>query len=319
MIMTEDTAAPSSPDTAPSPSPKRWPWVAALVILGTGLGAGSWVWINRDHFLPKTVITVERQVPATEPAATNPDLDQVKAELQRLQAQANDVKPQLDISGLEDRIAHLEKNGADAATVLRLVDRIDRLEASMRDLQSRRKADAALVLAVGLLKDAVDRGASYETELRGLKALASDDDDVKKLVADLKSRAAAGIPSRAVLAMRFQGLEAVIIRADALPPTEDGGVADWKRRAIERLLTLFTVRREDGDVEGNSTAAMVARAREALLRNDWAGAVQNVASLTGEAAKVAQPWLEDSKARLMADQEIADLAAQAVAAAGAKL
>ncbi len=314
--MTEDASAP--PSSSPAPSPKRWPWIVALIVLAAVAATALWLWTNRDQILPqslhsKPVIAVEQ--PASPPILAQPDLDQIKGQLQRLEQS----QLQVDVSGLEERIAHLEKSGADAASVLRLVDRIDRLEASLRELQTRRKADAALVLAVGLLKDAVDRGASFDAELRALKALAPEDEDVKKLVTDLKGRAAAGIPPRTVLTTRFQGLEAAIIRAEALPTAQDGIVDDWQRRALERLMTVFTVRREDGDVEGNSTAAIVARTREALARNDWTGAVRTAESLTGEGAKKAEPWLDDAKARLLADQEIADLAAQAVAAAGAKL
>ncbi len=226
---------------------------------------------------------------------------------------------QVDLSGIEERIARVEKNSADAATVLRLMDRIGQLETALRDLQNRRKADAALVLAVGLLKDAVDRGAPYDIELRALKALAPDDTDIKKVVTDLKSHAAAGIPSRSVLIARFNALEAVAVRADSLPAPGDGVADDWKRKALERLLTLFTLRREDGEIEGASSPAVVARAHAALERGDLADAVHQVDALTGEPAKVMQIWIEDARARLDADREIGDLAADAVAAAGAKL
>ena len=229
------------------------------------------------------------------------------------------ISVQVDLSGIEDRIGRLEKNGADAATVLRLVDRINQLETSLRDLQTRRKADAALVLALGLLKDAVDRGAPFDVELRAVKALAPDDSDIKKVVADLKPRAAAGIPARSVLIARLNALEAAIVRADSLPAVDESVVDDWKRKALERLLTLFTLRREDGEIDGVSAPAVVARAHTALNRGDLADAVHQIEGLTGEPAKAAQIWLEDARARLVADQEIADLAADAVAAAGAKL
>jgi len=317
--MTEDAPEPSSS----LPPRRRLPVVAIVVCAALAMAAGTawWAWINRDALLAKVIVPLDQPSPPTAapPLAVSSELDQIKARLQRLEAQAVEPKPQVDIAALEDRVARLEKNGADAASVLRLVDRIDRAEAALRDLQTRRKADAALVLAVGLLKDAVDRGGSFDTELRGLKALAPEDDDVKKTVADLKGSAAAGIPSRATLAARFRAIEAAVVRADALPSSGDGGVDAWKRRALERLMTLFTLRREDGDVEGNSTAAIVARAAEALSRNDWTGAVHHLEALTGESAKAAQSWLDDARARLTADRDIGDLAAQAVAAAGTKL
>ena len=249
-------------------------------------------------------------------ASVSADIERLKADLQTLQA----VKPPAaDVSGLEERVARLERNGADAASVLRLVDRIDRLETTVREMQDRRKADAALVLSIGLLKDAVDRGAPFDAELRALKALAPEDETVKKTVADLKPRAAAGIPAKSALTGRFLTLEAAIIRADSLPAESDGAVADWKRRALDRLLTVFTLRREDGELEGASVPAIVSRAHGALDRGDWGQAVHQWEALTGEPAKAAQIWLDAARARLTADREIADLAADAVAAAGAKL
>ena len=222
-------------------------------------------------------------------------------------------------SDLDDRLSRLEKSSADSATVLRLADRVEQLEQNLRELQSRRKGDAALVLSIGLLKNAVDQGAPFDTELRALKILAPDDADIAQTIADLKPRAASGIPARSALLERFAPLESAIIRADILPAPEADGGSTWQRRSLERVLTLFTLRREDGQVEGTSTAAIVARARNALDHNDWPDALHQLAALTGEAAKIAQPWLAEVQARLDADRDLNGLAANAVVAAGLRL
>ena len=305
--MTEQT--PSSP--LPSSAAKRLWLLVPLAVVIAGVLA---LWPQIEALLPQSnPIQVETAPKADSPVA---ELGQVKDELKKLQAEP---KTSLDHSSLEERLSKLEKSSADAASVLRLVDRIDRLETAIRDLQGRRKADAAMVLALGLLKEAVDRGAPFDTELRAVKALAPEDGDIKKVVADLKPRAAAGIPTRAVLIGRFTTLEGAVIRADSLPVSSDGALDDWRRRSLERVLTLFTLRREDGEIDGSSTPAIVARAHESLGRGDWADGVHQMEGLQGEAAKAAQIWLDDARARLLADRDIADLAADAVAAAGAKL
>lgn len=307
--MTEPTSS-----SSPSLPAKRLGLAVPLAVIAV-VAVGGWaLWPQIEPLLSQA-----QPVQAEAPQKISPlmtELEQIKGELEKLQAETKTVPDHFTV---EERLSKLEKSSADAASVLRLVDRVDRLEASIRDLQGRRKADAALVLALGLLKEAVDRGAPFDTELRALKALAPDDGDIKKVVADLKPRAAAGIPSRVVLIGRFAALEGAVIRADSLPARTDGLVDDWRRRSLERVLALFTLRREDGEIDGTSTPAIVARARDALDRGDWADGVHQLEGLNGEAAKAAQLWLDDARARLLADRDIADLAADAVAAAGAKL
>ena len=313
MTMTEQT-----PDSSPSPvaaKPKRWRrylLIAGLLVLTM---AALVLWPLIDDAMPKRdapfPVSAPVAVQTTVPVPALPPAVAVPAGVPAL------VAP--DVAALEERLSRLEKSSADAAAVLRLMDRLDRVEGAVRDVQNRRKGDAALVLSLALLKEAVDRGAPFDTELRAVKVLAPDDADIAKLVNTLKPRSAAGIPARTVLIGRFGAMEAAVIRADTLPSIAGDGLSDWQHRALERVLTVFTLRREDGEIDGGSTPAIMARARMALDHNDWADAVRQMETLHGEAAKAAQIWQSDAKARLEADQAIADVAADAVAAAGAKL
>lgn len=305
-----DAATPPTPPTFLGRLKRGLGWtVLILAVLAGVAGLVMWpeieAWVT-ERFIPQTPVA---QIDAPTPSAPAPAPAPVAGP-------AVTAPVPLD---MEERLARLEKGSADARAVLSLVERLDRLDQAVHDLQSHRKADAALVLAIALLKEAVDRGQPFDSELRALKVLAPDDADIAKVTAALKPRAAGGIPSRMVLLGRFDPLEATLIRADFLPAATGDGTGDWQRRALERVLTLFTLRREDGQMDGSTTPAIVARAHWALAHDDWADALLQLAGLSGEAAKAAQDWVADAHARLEADRALSDLAADAVAAAGAKL
>jgi len=247
--------------------------------------------------------------------ATDADLDRRVALLEGAAKAQPTVSPRLadDVKALADGVAELRKTAADSATVLRLADRLAKVEGELHELQARRSSGAALLLAVGQLRAAVDQALPFDAELRALKALAPDDAETAKPLTVLKPRAATGIPTRLALVERFAQLEPAIVRAEALP-AGDG----WWRQSLNRLMTLVIVRREDGDADGIGAAAVVARVRARLAVNDFAAAIAEAATLTEGPAETAKGWLDDARARLAADQALSELAAQAVAATGAR-
>ncbi len=217
-----------------------------------------------------------------------------------------------EVDSMSKQVADLRRSAADAATVLRLADRIERAEAALRDLQSRRSSAAALLLAVGQLREAVALGRPFDAELRAVKALAGDDAEVAGAIETVAAQAAAGIATRAALADRFEALAPRIIRAEILPEGEG-----WWRRVVDRVLSLVVIRREDGTVAGGGTAATVARASAAVARNDFAVASAELDALTGGPAELAAPWSGEAKTRLAADRTLSGLAAHAIAITGA--
>jgi len=252
---------------------------------------------------------------AARPAALAAPDGQLERRLAAVEAAQSAVSPHLaeEVKALADRVAELQKTAADAAAVLRLADRLAKAEADLRELQARRSSAAAQLLAIGQLRAAVDQALPFDAEWRAVKALTLDDAEADRVLAPLKSLAQAGIPSRSTLVDRFDRLEPAIIRAESLP--EGDG---WWRQSLNRLMTVVTVRREDGDAEGAAAAAVVARTRARLVANDLAAAIAEAEHLTAGPAAVARPWLDDARARLVADQSLSELTAQAVAAIGAR-
>lgn len=260
--------------------------------------------------------TVSGSAPAPAPAAPADDgrLAALEQALRGLQAQpALPSTLVTDVDLISKQLAELRKTAADSATMLRLVDRLDQVEASLRDLQAKRSSAAVLLLAVGQLREAVNGGQAFDAELRAVKVLAGDDAALIRAAESLAERAGAGLAPRTALIARFDALAPRIIRAEILP-AEDG----WQRRVMDRLLSLVTIRREDGNAAGDNAAAQVARAQAALGRNDLAVAIAQLDGLSAGPAAQAAPWLAEARARLAADKVLSEMAAQAIALAGAR-
>ncbi|HAD26900.1 MAG TPA: hypothetical protein DCF61_14290, partial [Alphaproteobacteria bacterium] len=120
----------------------------------------------------------------------------------------------------------------------------------------------------------------------------------------LRAHAADGIPSEATLRLQFPAAARAILNAD-----KAGTDASWLNRLWASLRSLFMLR-PTGDVPGDDTAAIVARAEARLAAGDLYAAVQQLAALQGPAAAAAQDWLAPANARLAAQQAMAGLTAQ---------
>lgn len=221
--------------------------------------------------------------------------------------------PAAEIETLSRQVVELKRNSADAAALARLAERVEQAEAALRDLQAKRASAAALLLATGQLREAALSGRPYAGEWRAARILAGEDAESLALLESLRERSEVGIAGRADLARRFDALAPAIIRAEILP--EGDG---WQRRTLDRLLSLVTIRRDDGAALGASAAALVGRAQAALDADDAAGAVAELERLTAGPAETARPWLEEAKARLAAETALSRLVAQSLALAGAR-
>lgn len=244
-------------------------------------------------------------------AMDNTRLDRLEEAVKAAQGQAG--PPAIEIDSISKQVADLKRNSADAAAVLRLAERLEQAEAAIRELQARRASAATLLLAVGQLREAVTAGRPFEAEWRAARVLAGEDGESLGLLDQLKDHAAVGIPTRSALLGRFDVLAPALIRAEILPEGEG-----WWRRTADRLLSLVTIRREDGAAVGANAAAVVGRAQAAAGRGDLGGALTELGALGAGPAEAAAPWMAEARARQAADRALSQLAAQAVALAGAR-
>ncbi|MGE5548257.1 MAG: COG4223 family protein [Solirubrobacterales bacterium] len=255
----------------------------------------------------------EAGAPVAGQAGEDPRVAQLDKAVRALQAQPQVPARMVEqVDALALQVADLKRTAADAAAVLRLADRVEKTEAEMRDIKSRRTSAGALLLAVGQLREAVNAAMPFDAEWRAVRALAPQDAEVTAALDTIRARAAAGIPTRLVLAERFESLAPELVRAETLPETRS-----WWRDTLHRVSTLVTVRREDGNAAGQGPAAITARAQARLATGDLAGAVSQVEQLGGAPAEAAAAWLADAQARLAADAATGALTAHVVAALGA--
>ncbi len=192
-----------------------------------------------------------------------------------------------------------------AAELARLQESVAALTAALNERASARRA-LSLILAVGQLRDAVDRGGPFAAEIRTVQTVAGDDRTLAAEIAKLSPHSEPGIATRAVLRTRFDAVALEVARRTA------GGEGDsWWQRGLARLAALVAVR-PVGESGGDSPLARVARAEARLGANDLAGALAALDGIDRAAAAIVRPWREEASARAAADQALAALARSAL-------
>ena len=202
-----------------------------------------------------------------------------------------------DLAGLKQEIAKLEAASAGARTAA---------------------AAAGLVLGATELRARIAGGEPFNSELDSIGKLAAADPALSAAVAAplaaLKPLAEAGAPSLAQLQAEFPAVATAIVQAEGSGAgTAKGSFWD---RVLGRLESLVTIRpvAEGGEVAGNSTLDILARAEDQLARGNLPGAVGELSALTGAAHEAAAPWIARAQARFATDAAAKKLAAALLAA-----
>lgn len=166
---------------------------------------------------------------------------------------------------------------------------------------------AAEIVALGTLRDAINNGAPFVTELAAVRALLGE--RAAKLQS-LESGASAGVPTLAQLSRRFAELTSTLARG----PDADGGYLSRLVTSATRLVEVRPV----GEAKGESAGAIVARIEARLQQNDLAGAVEEAGHLPASAKTTATDWIAAATQKRDADRAVKDLIAASLAALGAE-
>lgn len=222
------------------------------------------------------------------------------AELKAAEARSRD---------LAERLNKLEKDQAAMVPAEKAIAGVEqRLEEMEKRVVKRGGARAALVLAVGQLRDAVQRGGAFERELQAVKGMAAGDPGISATLLPLGSFAKTGVPTLVMLRDEFAGMAGTIVaRAGAAA----GG---WLEGLTRRLGSLIQVRRIDG-AGSDSVEGLVARAEKQLATGDLSGAItaiEGIKPLSAVAGDTAKPWLARAKMRAGAERALAALHIHAV-------
>jgi len=217
------------------------------------------------------------------------------------------------LEDLSKRLNMLEGRSAEANSVLALSDRVTSLETIGRRTMVEQSASIALLMAVAQWREAVLSGHPFKLELETAKALAARSGGITIDETGFASAAEKGLPTLQELQRRFTPMAGAAMRASIIPD----GTAPWYRRILDRVFSIVTVRRLDGDAAGTSVSAVLARAQARLTEGDLAASVTEMNGLTGNAAVAAAPWLEVARARVAAERAAADATTKTVAALAA--
>ncbi|MGK9231109.1 uroporphyrinogen-III synthase [Inquilinus limosus] len=239
--------------------------------------------------------------PAPAPAAPAPEaVAALEARVAALESAQAAVKT------LSDTVATLSSGAqASGSTLAALQQQVDTVKATVERLRNSDTGAQALSLAAGQLRSALDTGAPLDETLALLRGLAQADPALAGAVTALEP-AAKGVPSRAALSTGFAQA------AEAARKADQPQSGDWVDRSLAVVQDLVTVRPAPGEVEGNDTNAVLARAEGRLQRGDLAGAVDAVKALTGPAASSMAAWRGQAEARLAAESALQSLSALAV-------
>lgn len=241
--------------------------------------------------------------------STAPPTQALSQRLAALEARAAASDPRVgatieQLNHLADQVESLRRAMPPEGTILRLADRAEVAEKELRELATRRQSAEALLLVVGQLREAVNRGDPYEVELRAARRVAPADDAATLDV--LAAGAATGVARGNALIATFPAVAKDILRAAIAPA--DG---DFWQRTLNKASSLVSLRRIDG--QGDGTAAVVARAEALVKEGDLAKGLQELAALQGDPAQTAAAWMKSAAARVATDRALSELAATAAA------
>jgi hypothetical protein len=247
---------------------------------------------ERAEQFAKAQSEIEKRMNALEAQVKDLDLAPLKARLDSLE------------SGLKDLHSAVEKAQATGSTAnAALLERLAAIEAQVKQAASRPAvANAAEVVALGALQDAIAKGAPFKKELDVVRTMLGD---AGASLAPLEVSADSGLPTIAELRRRFSDLAPKLVSA---PPPDSGYFAKLWSNA-RRLIEIRPV----GEVAGTSAGAVVARIETRLAKNDLAAALDEAAQLPAGAKAQAADWVSAASRRREADAAVKNLLNAALA------
>jgi hypothetical protein len=176
------------------------------------------------------------------------------------------------------------------------------LEKQVANLPS---ATVSSAMAINQLRNSLVLAQPYQVELAAVLASRALDEESRRLLEPLGALSVTGVPTRKTLETRFDRLVPELVRVDL-----DGGRPGFGERMMGwmgGLGALLHLPGTGGPENLKTTSGLVFSAREMLDRGDLPQAIEAAAAVTGPAASVVQPWLNEARARIVADQAVAAL------------
>jgi hypothetical protein len=230
--------------------------------------------------------------------------DKLAAALAAQTSAPHDAAGNVDLSGINGRIAELEQAiTAQGAAIEKAGEKVADAKPA-DDLPLRR------LVAASLLDVAARHGDPFKSTLATAKTLSPNPDELKPL----DQFASSGVPSPQMLGRELLNLVPKFSQGSTEATPSGGGILDRLQAGAEKLVQV-----ERTDATGNDRGAIVARATAAALRNDIVNARRELETLQPADRAPAQAWLDKVAARdaaLSASRQFADSAMAALANPG---
>ncbi|HIJ38429.1 MAG TPA: hypothetical protein HPP80_05975 [Rhodospirillaceae bacterium] len=304
-----------------------WPWLAPrLAILSptlSGLFANSGISSSGPAAQPSlaervAALETANALLAGRQTEVDQQILQIEAAMQRIAARlprkeeggAEPADGRLaafagDLAKLKAEVESLRKLSGEDGGASKLSGAVEKAEAAFRRLADRRANAPLFLMAVGQLREALDRGVPFGEQLRVASALA--DKAALASLAVLASGASSGIASRPTLSESFKAAADAQMQTPLMADSGDMLISRLRRMAG----SLVTIRRSGGGEIGLEGA--VTHAQHLLAAGDLNGAVTVLRTVEGMASGPLALWLEAAEQRLAADNAVAALSAKALA------
>lgn len=334
-----EKTVPATASAAPSHAGHGWLWVALVALALASGGSIASVFLLENAARDAQTRKVEAMIKSISPAelAGRQDeqlaaLDSRIAALEKRMQSLPDATAAKEaeaatgllaekINGLAARLSAVEKAQANAPAAgpaagvdsKQVSDELSSLKERIAALEQAQKASVptatlernqALVVAVGQLREALASSKPFADELAAVSKLG--DSRITGITDRLTQYADQGIATTSELRGEFPKLADAVMQASG---ATHGG--DWIDKAMAKASEVVTVRKV-GDVPGDSTEAVLARAENRLAVDDLDGAVAEMGHLKGAAAQAAQDWMTRAQARVTAEKALKDLHLQVI-------
>jgi hypothetical protein len=231
------------------------------------------------------------------------------------QAQASATAAEKAVNDLRASMQSVKQQASAAvdpgalASVQKRVDALGQSLAAAREQIDKTTAvakGAQEALNAAALRDAVESGGPYQSELAQARALGAD-----SLVEPLERFSTTGVPTREALAHKLKALIPALVKAigDQAAP---GGFLERLQANAEKLVSVRPV----GVPSGDDVTAVLARIEVEAARADIDGALADIGKLPPSVRQPAAGWIAEATARQQALAAVRRYASNATKALG---
>ncbi len=241
---------------------------------------------------------------AGRPAAPSADTEGLKKQISELAARVAQLEARPAPAAVsQDAIQ--QSLGPLAARVTELETHVTSLAKAQSEIQTNSKA-TALALALYNLRRAANEGRPFASELKSVAEMSP----VQLDLATLEAHGDKGVPSLKQLKTDFEAAATKAIDSENEPADNSFTSELWSKAK-----SFIRIRRK-GDVPGDTTRAILARAEYQLDAGNLKKAASEVEQLQGRAAEAMQSWETELKAKIAADEALASVEARLLSAIG---